>query len=45
MFVKLALKYKVMYAGVLSQSETSLSLKNAWLPYFFFLDAKSNNYW
>ena len=27
--------------GVLSQIETKLSLKNAWLPPIFFLDTKS----
>ena len=33
-------KYKAMY-GVLSQIEAQLSLKNAWLPPIFFLDAKN----
>ena len=39
-YSKAAVKYKAMY-GVLLQIEALLSLKNAWLPQLFFLDAKS----
>ena len=31
--------------GVLSQIETYLSLKNAWLPPIFFLDAKTTYFY
>ena len=39
-YSKAAVKYKAMY-GILLQIEALLSLKNAWLPQIFFLDAKN----
>ena len=39
-YSKAAVKYKAMY-GVVLQIVALLSLKSAWLPQIFFLDAKS----